>query len=71
MAKPIAVYPMCADFGVEIVGIETSPVDALKWRYSNEKRLRRSIVRFDANGENGKFRAGRVWIPLADLMKCA
>ena len=58
----IAVYPMTAGFGVEIV-IVSDDNDYVVWKWTNELGVHRSSLK------DGKFRANRTWISLDECMK--
>ena len=67
--KALAVYPMTADYGIEVLRIDFDVNDSVEWRYSNETRVRRSRVRYSTPG--GAFRAGWIWISLNECLRCA
>ena len=49
-------YPLSAFYSIEILKIEDNPNWATEWvayRYSNQKRTYRSMVRYDSDDEDG------------------
>ena len=64
-----ATYGIAADLGIVIEDVESMDCrgDRVVWRWSNERRLRRSWAR-EVRGKTC-FRVNRMWIPLDECKR--
>ena len=64
--KPIATYAMSLGCSIEVHNVQHGAQDKVVWKWSNEKRVRKSILKY----VGGKlcFRVNRMWMPIDDFM---
>ncbi len=65
---PIAVYPLLADYGIEIFDIEYDVDDCIVWGWPNSSRRKTSKVETDENGRS-LFFADKIIVYLDECIK--